>query len=317
MVTRGGRTTQFSALQEQIKQDKADRVTAFRAQRDSAGRMSIAAGNPPPKAALTTGGAHLQSAMGFIPGPLYLIAQGDSWFDYPLPVPIFDQSDVIAHLKNLPNNPPKILCLAHHGESTEDMLGVSKLDELITNLRAPENGAFDAILFSGGGNDLAGDQFRLWIEAATGVGSNTAQALNQTRVDAVLEVVRAGYEDLFQARDEFAPGVPIFAHCYDFAIPSGIGVCGAGPWLQPSLNDRGWTDLAQGRTVVMDLLIQFKNILLTYASNPANNFTVVMTQGILEDADWANELHPTPTGFAKIATAFTAALQAKFHNRIG
>jgi hypothetical protein len=33
-------------------------------------------------------------------------------------------------------------------------------------LQEPKNGKFDAILFSGGGNDLVGDQFRLWLNDA-------------------------------------------------------------------------------------------------------------------------------------------------------
>src|SRR5208283_4446579 len=59
--------------------------------------------------------------------PLRLIAQGDSWFDYPLPVPVIDQSDVIAHLKNLPSMSPRVLDLAILGEAAEDLLGVAKL----------------------------------------------------------------------------------------------------------------------------------------------------------------------------------------------
>jgi hypothetical protein len=62
-------------------------------------------------------------------GSLNLIGQGDSWFDYPLPV--LDPSDVLAHLRSLPSMSPEVLSLAHHGEAAEDMLGVTKLHELL------------------------------------------------------------------------------------------------------------------------------------------------------------------------------------------
>ncbi|WP_088952682.1 hypothetical protein [Variovorax sp. HW608] len=74
---------------------------------------------------------------------LNLLAQGDSWFDYPLP--ILDPSDVIAHLQHIPARVPLVLSLAHHGEAMEDMLGVAKLHELVIQLQDPASGPFDAI----------------------------------------------------------------------------------------------------------------------------------------------------------------------------
>jgi hypothetical protein len=241
--------------------------------------------------------------------PLRLIAQGDSWFDYPLPVyPI--RTDVIAHLESLPSMSPHVLDLAVLGEAAEDLLGVVKLHELIDNLVDPANGGFDGILFSGGGNDLAGNQFRLWLQDATGGGTNPANGLNQGRVDDILGVIEAAYQDLFLARDHAAPGVPIFGHSYDFAIPNGASVCGVGPWLQPGFADRGWTDLTVARQIVRLLLEQFAAMLDRFDAYAPNHFVHVRTQGTLSDNQWANELHPTPDGFAAIAARFVVAMRA-------
>jgi hypothetical protein len=120
-----------------------------------------------------------------------LVAQGDSWFDYPLPVPIVDQSDIVAHLKQLPAMSPLVYSLAMHGEAAEDMLGVQKLDDLRNALRDPAHGPFDAILFSGGGNDLAGNQFRLWLKDFAVAGPDPASGLNSSRVGSILAVVAA------------------------------------------------------------------------------------------------------------------------------
>ncbi len=250
------------------------------------------------------------------PANLNVIGQGDSWFDYPLPVPILDQSDVLAHLMQLPSMPPEVLSLAHYGEAAEDMLGVTKLHELLDQLKDPANGNFDAILFSGGGNDLAGDQFRLWLAEASASGMNPAQGLNPGRVKSIMGVVEAGYQDLITARDGVDPTIPIFAHSYDYAIPSGIGVACAGPWLKPGLDDRGWTDLAKARVIVRELLVEFDAMLAAFAAEASSNFVHVKTQGTLSDADWANELHPTPDGFAAITGKFVHALRARFPGRI-
>jgi hypothetical protein len=205
------------------------------------------------------------------------------------------------------------------GDAAEDLLGVAKLHNLIDNLVDPANGGFDAILFSVGGNDLAGNQFRLWLQDATGGGTNPANGLNQARVDDVLGIVRAAYEDLFIARDRATPGLPIFGHSYDFAIPNGVPACpGTGPWLQPGLNDRGWTDPGVARQIVKLLLEQFATMLDGFDADPHKYFVHVRTQGTLSDNQWANELHPTPDGFAAIAAKFVAALRAtdKFPGQI-
>ena len=245
--------------------------------------------------------------------PLSLLAQGDSWFDYPLPPG--EQTDVLAHLRQMPSMAPEILSLAHHGEAAENMMGVRKLREFVQQLGDPENGGFDAILFSGGGNDVAGDQFRLWLRDASAE-AVPGEALDPQRLDAIFSVVRAGYEDLLAARNRIDYFIPVFAHSYDFAIPSGRGACGAGPWLKPGLDDRGWADGAVARSIVRDILIRFAEMLDGFAAVAANNFVHVHTQGTLSEGQWANELHPDPAGFAAISAKFVEALRDRFPGRI-
>lgn len=212
------------------------------------------------------------------PPALNLFAQGDSWFDYPFPIPKINQSDIVAHLKRLPSKPPEVLSLAVAGEATEDMLGTKKLRELRDHLVNPENGKFDAILFSGGGNDLAGDQFRLWLVESTSVESDPNKAINSTRLQGILKIVAAGYEDLIAERNKVDKSIPIFGHSYDFAIPNGTKVPCAGPWLQPGFQDRGWLNLSDNRAVVKRLLEEFNSMLERFAAKPENNFILIKTQ---------------------------------------
>ena len=46
------------------------------------------------------------------------------------------------------------------------------------------------------------------------------------------------------------------------------------------------------------------------------DFTRVHTEGALDEKDWANELHPYPPGFEKLARRFLDALQTRFRGRI-
>ena len=249
--------------------------------------------------------------------PLVMLAHGDSWFDYPLAGNTISlpHTDVIIQLESMGNINPYILNLSQWGDATTAEMSWPKQQKMISALQNKSNwvegGKPDAILFSGGGNDVAGDQFCVFLDYAT-LG---ASGLDQTRFQEALGMVEASYRDLFSFRDRFASAVPIFGHCYDFPIPNGVHPICSGPWLKPSLGFCGY-DLAQGTAIVRQALTDFKNLLTGLASDPANNFVLIDSQGVLIEADWANELHPYPQGFKKIAAKFVDALRPHFPGRI-
>jgi hypothetical protein len=241
--------------------------------------------------------------------PLIMLAQGDSWFDYPLigngPLP--GDTDVIAQLRGIGPTPPTILNLAHAGDAAVDEMSLPKQERMITQLRNPANwlhGKPDAILFSAGGNDIAGDKFCIFLDFNDG----KASGLNADRFAKSLGSIEACYLDLFAIRDRFASGVPIYGHCYDFPIPNGAHPICAGPWLKPSLDFCNWS-IAEGTKIIHQALLAFRTLLLKLAQDPKNNFHLVDTQGVLTPAEWANELHPEPGGFRKIAQKFADELQ--------
>lgn len=263
------------------------------------------------RASLRAAGAQPQSA------PLVMLAHGDSWFDYPLSgnVLTFKDTDIVAQLRGMGSVNPVILNISHYGDAATDEMSLPKQERMISSLQDPANwmdsGKPDAILFSGGGNDVVGDQFCIYVDYAL----PGATGLNTGRFEKALSAVEASYLDLFVFRDRYASGVPVIGHCYDFPIPNGIHPACAGPWLKPSLDYCGW-DLAQGTVIVRRALSDFKNALVGLAANAANNFFVVDTQGVLSPADWANELHPFPNGFKAVAAKFVDALRIKFPGRI-
>lgn len=248
--------------------------------------------------------------------PLVMLAQGDSWFDYPLTgngLPLVD-TDVIAQLRRIGDMPPTILNLAHYGEAATAELSLPKQERIITALRDKGNwlnGKPDAILFSAGGNDIAGNQFCIFLDFNDG----HAAGLNNERFGKALGMVEACYLDLFALRDRVAPGVPIFGHCYDFPIPNGAHPACIGPWLKPSLDFCNWPAV-QGKTIVHNALAAFREMLVRLANDPRNNFQLVDTQGVLTAAEWANELHPVPAGFQKMAQKFAGALGEKFRTQM-
>jgi hypothetical protein len=168
----------------------------------------------------------------------------------------------------------------------------------------------DVLLFSGGGNDIAGDQFIIWLN--DNVDGNVKNAISYDRFDKALGLIIADYDDLVLVCKEFAPDCLIVTHGYDFPPPNMFGdsiFWGLlGPWLQPSLIYCGWTD-RNDQSAIVKMALQHLNTRMVEWSNldPLHRLHV-STQGILTSTDWANEMHPNRMGFLKEAAQFKWAL---------
>jgi hypothetical protein len=244
--------------------------------------------------------------------PLQILAEGDSWFDYP--VPLFG-GGVIPRLERLLGVP--ILNLAKAGDEVRFMLGVEERKILSHQLQQgnPAGGPWDVLLFSGGGNDIVDNPMALWIRDFDPQ-LPAAAHLIQPRFDAALALVRAGYEDAIAFRDRFSPKTHLVFHTYDFAIPDGRGICFQGPWLRPAFDSHGFPKTGTvARDVVRTMLTQFAAML---AGLETDNVTVINGQGTLSPvpASWHNELHPSSTGFDKFAKLFRTKLKALFPGRV-
>ncbi len=252
--------------------------------------------------------------------PLDFLAMGDSWFEYPLsddglPLPFWNAAIVgRKQLQSMGNPPPLVLSHALHGQAMTAILSwrnQERFIQAITDKTRWVNGKPDAILLSGGGDDIVGDQFAIYVDYGGG-------GLDKDRFQGLLASVEASYKDLFALRDRFLPDTPIFAHCYDYAIPNEVHPIFSGPWLQPPLHFAGYT-YSQGLAIVKDAIDGFHQLLSKLADG--RNFILVDTRGTLtRDASrpmgWANEIHPYTAGFTALAHKFLVALQGRFPGRI-
>jgi hypothetical protein len=258
--------------------------------------------------------------------PLDFLAIGDSWFEYPLNGNDLSLGNtaIVAQtqLGSMGNPPPQILNQALHGQATTAMLSYENQEKMISLLQDPDQWLNeqthlpDAILVSGGGDDLVGDQLAIYLDYGGG-------GLNAQRFQGVLASVQASYMDLFAFRDRFAKDVPVIGHCYDYAIPNGVHpICVATSWLQPSLSFAGY-DHAAGLGIVTQMIDAFYKMLTNLAANRNNNFIIIDTRNTLtRDASqpngWANEIHPYFSGFTALANRFLVGVRAvpAFQNRL-
>ena len=126
--------------------------------------------------------------------PLTALAHGDSWFDYPLngnSVLTLDHTDIIAQLQHMGDPSPVILNVSHYGDATTDELAFPKQQRMADALADGANwfdGKPDAILFSGGGNDIVGEKFCIYLDFA----GSASGGLNAERFDLALGAVERG-----------------------------------------------------------------------------------------------------------------------------
>jgi hypothetical protein len=294
------------------RSDAADQRDAEirRRRRDYTDTLNImkARGARPPRLTKTFGEARTFQ-------PLQILAEGDSWFDYPAHA----RGGLIPRLATKLGVP--IMSLADAGDEVRYMLGVEQRERLVREFQGgcPAGGPWDVLLFSGGGNDVVDNPLAIWLrDYASGLPAR--DLVHPQRYEAVLTLVRAGYEDLIELRDRLSPDTHLVFHAYDFAIPDGRGVCGGllGPWLQPAFRMRGFpldppTEAAE---VVRVMLTDFAAMLNGLTGHKKVSF--VNGQGTLAPVreSWHNELHPSADGFNAFVELFRAKIQELFPGRV-
>jgi lysophospholipase L1-like esterase len=182
-----------------------------------------------------------------------------------------------------------------------------------------------AILLSGGGNDVMGTEFGMFLEHTR----SGLDPLNAKVVEGIIrERVRTAYLHILTrvtpvAQTVLGSPVPILVHGYSGPVPDGRGVLGGwwflpGPWIAPGFRDKGFPDnqLQHRIDIVRRLMDTFNEMLQEVAGFPDfSHVHYVDLRGTLPTGPdyktwWANELHPTEEGFAEITRRFAAVLQS-------
>ncbi len=295
------------------KEQAARRAQAVATAKSSRRTGKVPARKSVAKKAATTGAAAPTAGSRGV-----LVAEGDSWFDYPF-------YDVLQKLDD--DHGWDIEHVAHRGDSVESMAyDGGQLDDFVRAIeRVIRRGQSPhAILVSGGGNDVAGDAFAMLLNHR----SSPMFGLNAAVVDGVLETrVRVAYTTVLAAVTAtcdtlLRTRVPILLHGYDYPVPDGRGVLGGwgwlpGPWLEPGFREKGYDDLAERIGIARDLIDRFYAMLAAVVATPAfghvqlidlrNTLSTDLANGRYRDW-WGNELHPTRQGFERVADRFDAML---------
>ncbi len=231
-----------------------------------------------------------------------ILAIGDSWFWYPFPG---------GSLLNClgPLVAPKehfILAVGNNGAEAFDYVR-GKYKGIVTNALNSHGDGLSAVFLSGGGNDFAGlnDLLPLLnVDCTNAASANDCfkSGSAEETLNGLMNQIAEDYTLLIgQIMVKCPSDIRIFVHNYDYANPSGIGVFpGTSGWLKPALDD-ALVKPALQRGCIKLIVDRFSDVLKSLRNKGNGQVFFIDSRNTLTDDDWANELHPKPGGFAKIA----------------
>lgn len=245
--------------------------------------------------------------------PETLVAEGDSWFDY-LP-----GTDIIDCLRN--HHGYIIENYAKRGDTLENMIygtDINKrfervnrtIDKVLRKLGELKPKVF---LFSGGGNDVAGEEFESYLNH----GDSGLPILREQFIDNMINnVFRKYFEDLIHKVSAVSQETHIVVHGYGRTAPTGEGVdflgfSFAGPWLKPALAKKGIFDAIKQREAVFTLINEYNKMLKELAVKHHQRFHYIDLRNMLDpDSDWVNELHLRNSAYARVAQRIHETIQS-------
>lgn len=241
----------------------------------------------------------------------WLIAEGDSWFDYP-------GTDVLDALQQSAYD---VESVARAGDRVEMMaFGRGQLDQFAAAVEKVIGHGHTprAILLSGGGNDIAGSEFGFLINHAgspkQGFNDSVVQGVVDERIhDAYVWIIRT-ITDLCQRM--LGQKIRIVVHGYGYPIPDGSGVLGGwgplpGPWLRPGFIEKGFNSLADNTNMMHTLIDHFNNMVQGVAAQFAHVRYADLRRVLPATKPlWANELHPKGNGFKLAAKEIEKMIEA-------
>lgn len=241
-----------------------------------------------------------------------LVSEGDSWFQFPIYL-----EDTIDHLSARFN----IYSVDAAGDTLQNM--VLESAEYLSALRRHRQ-QVRALLFSGAGNDILGDDVHgrpqlLGLLRRFEAGRDAAWYLAHEPFDAKLRFVESSYRRIFETVAHEFPGLPVICHGYDHAVPGGYPGDPRRPswaaqdqWLGAPLRQLGVQDPALQQDILRHMINRLNQRLrgLCGGNQPGGAYAhawLVDARGAV-NGRWADELHPQDEGYASVAERFAGVI---------
>lgn len=226
-----------------------------------------------------------------------IVAEGDSWFRLPPFIYPPTLADFLAERYPINN-------LAHWGDEISMMYNGGK-GQYVPYLKEK---TVRFLLFSGGGNEILGDEFESCLKLFDVDHSNAANAayyLTPYFYEKLSEVQHT-YELILDQIARFSPQSRLVVHGYDYVIPRPNGV-----FLGIHMQARGLYPAYQEPLcrAILRLMIDRFNERLSYLANHHRSFHHVDLRGTVREGEWFDgEIHPKREAAQRLAEKFDAVL---------
>ena len=231
-----------------------------------------------------------------------ILAIGDSWFWY-----FLVGGSLVNQLGKLVAPADHVIyAVGKNGAEVYDYVH-GKNRKAVTTALEFYGAGLSCVFISGGGNDFAGfsDQRPLLKNDCSRIGTARncfKPGHGKHTLGWLMDKTESSYRELIGRIVAHTQATTrIVMHNYDYARPDGKGVFGTrAKWLKSALVDAGVREtLHQG--CINHLIDRFTVVLEKVVSMNPERLTLVDSRNTLTPGDWANELHPKPSGFRKIA----------------
>jgi len=236
-----------------------------------------------------------------------ILVVADSWFWYPL-----DNlaTEIAAAM------PSQTLVVIGNNGAEADQWNTKYRKQIEHGFKMYASGV-QALMLSGGGNDVAGmsDFLRLLQEDCSGA-KTVDDCYGVSQPDQLMSLITGAYRGVITRFRGYNSNAPVLMHNYDHAWPTGKGFFGPGDWLKKPM-DFARVPKALRRDLFKDLVARLRRAQLALAKETKlGPLVAISSAGTMPDSPgtaeqwWANELHPTPQGFKLLAKkAFVPALK--------
>lgn len=257
------------------------------------------------------------------------LTQGDSWFSIGT-FPPWSTTNLLQQMV-LSRSTLAVNC-ARPGAVLVHMTDTSTARVFLNLLNGNAAWQWDALLMSGGGNDLIDaantspsapvDQRLLLKPTEWGTGDSASRYVSDAGWNTFATHMAEVVELLLAQRDKKAlnRGIPLCFHTYDYVTPRNAPAgLGKGPWLYKAVQAFGIPP-GDWNAVSDELMNRHAAWWLGLETKLSNrNVHVVDSRGATmralagttgESNDWENEIHPTPAGYSLLARKWRPLLDS-------
>jgi hypothetical protein len=255
------------------------------------------------------------------PDRLHIVAEGDSWFAYPPRWFVGKPPNLISHISGWTRGKANFYSMASNGDEAVDMVSGKEKHKLVDILRwhtkAKNRKPVDLLLFSGGGNDLVGENdFARFIRPYE-TGYTAKQCIRVNRLKRKAKQIGLAYQELADIRDHYSPSTVILTHTYDYPFASLAGANFLGGliktkgWMKRFMDEVNIPEKLQ-TTVIREFMDSMAIESLAIGKSRSDFVVVDTRRTLLNKSDWLNEIHPNKNGFEEIAMKMYKKMQALF-----